>query len=234
MSLINEALKKAQRARTAGAAAAAGDVEDQVVKRAQPKSAKSTLLIAVGAAALIVVSMVATALWMSRTPSTETKSAAATKPGASIAETPSPVLIVPPLASAPAAGTNSTVATTEAPLPIKPSSHATAAAPSAAPRPVPRPSTAAANLPPAPVLTAPPAVEPPPAPKQDERVHQFVEAIHVTGIRASGNESKVLMNDRVYRVNDIVDRELGVRLTKVSSDSLTFTDANGATYVKYF
>ena len=54
------------------------------------------------------------------------------------------------------------------------------------------------------------------------------------GIRSSGNESKVLMNDRVYRVNDIVDRNLGVKLTKVAPDSLTFTDANGATYVKYF
>ena len=42
------------------------------------------------------------------------------------------------------------------------------------------------------------------------------------------------MNDRVYRVNDVVDRTLGVRLTKVSTDSLTFTDANGVTYVKYF
>ena len=70
--------------------------------------------------------------------------------------------------------------------------------------------------------------------KPDERIHQYVEAIHVTGIRSSGNESKVLMNDRVYRVNDIVDRTLGIRLTKVSPDSLTFTDANGVTYVKYF
>jgi ribosome-associated protein YbcJ (S4-like RNA binding protein) len=58
--------------------------------------------------------------------------------------------------------------------------------------------------------------------------------LKVTGIRSSGTDSKVLMNDRVFRVNDVVDRSLGVRLTKVSSDSLTFTDANGAVYVKYF
>jgi hypothetical protein len=40
------------------------------------------------------------------------------------------------------------------------------------------------------------------------------------------------MNDRVYRLNDFVDRALGVRLTKVTRESLTFTDANGVTYVK--
>ena len=54
------------------------------------------------------------------------------------------------------------------------------------------------------------------------------------GIRSSGNESRVLMNDRVYRVNDIVERSLSLRLTKVEADHLTFTDADGIPYVKYF
>jgi hypothetical protein len=54
------------------------------------------------------------------------------------------------------------------------------------------------------------------------------------GIRSSGTDSKVLMNDRVYRVNDYVDRILGVKLVSVSRDTLTFTDANGVTYVKNF
>ena len=74
-----------------------------------------------------------------------------------------------------------------------------------------------------------------PAPaKPDDRVTAFVEGVKVTGIRSSGSESRVLMNERVYRVNDIVDRTLGVRLVKVAVDSLTFADANGVTYVKYF
>ena len=42
------------------------------------------------------------------------------------------------------------------------------------------------------------------------------------------------MNERVYRVNDIVERTLGVRLIKVAADSLTFSDPNGITYVKNF
>ena len=42
------------------------------------------------------------------------------------------------------------------------------------------------------------------------------------------------MNERVYRVNDIVDRTLGIRLVKVAADSLTFSDPNGVSYVKGF
>ena len=42
------------------------------------------------------------------------------------------------------------------------------------------------------------------------------------------------MNERVYRVNDIVERTLGVRLIKVAVDSLTFADPNGISYVKNF
>ena len=227
MSLINEALKKAQRARHDGATPAAADAEGRVAKRAEPKSAKSTLLIAAGAATLVVVSMVGTAWWMSRSPAphAETKPAAV-KP-AEPAATTGPTLVVPPISAPP---------TTPAPVTAtaKPNPPAEKPAP-ASPAPVSTtPIATAPTVPPAVVAAPTPTPEPAPAAKPDERVHQFVEAIRVTGIRASGTDSKVLMNDRVYRVNDIVDRTLGVRLTKVSTDNLTFTDANGVTYVKYF
>ena len=45
---------------------------------------------------------------------------------------------------------------------------------------------------------------------------------------------RALMNDRVYRVNEIVERNFGLRLTKVEANSLTFTDASGVVYVKNF
>jgi hypothetical protein len=41
-----------------------------------------------------------------------------------------------------------------------------------------------------------------------------------------------MINERVFRVNDIVDRGLSVRLTKVEANQLTFTDVNGFAYVK--
>jgi hypothetical protein len=61
-----------------------------------------------------------------------------------------------------------------------------------------------------------------------------VESVKVTGIRSTGTDGRALMNGQVYRVNQIVERTLGVRLVKVEVDSLTFADANGVTYVKYF
>ena len=79
---------------------------------------------------------------------------------------------------------------------------------------------------------APAAALPPGTP--DERVAAFVDSIRVTGIRSSGAESRVLMNERVYRVNDVVERNLGVRLVKAAADSLTFSDPRGVTYVKNF
>ncbi|MEN9811589.1 MAG: hypothetical protein RL479_275 [Verrucomicrobiota bacterium] len=48
-----------------------------------------------------------------------------------------------------------------------------------------------------------------------------------------GEDSRVLINDRVYRVNEVVDRNLGIRLVKVEPGSLHFTDGRGVTYVKH-
>lgn len=42
------------------------------------------------------------------------------------------------------------------------------------------------------------------------------------------------MNDRVYKLNDTVERSLGLKLTKIAANLLTFTDANGVTYEKEF
>jgi hypothetical protein len=62
----------------------------------------------------------------------------------------------------------------------------------------------------------------------------YIDAMRITGVRPAGTDSRVLMNERVYRLNDIVERSLSLRLTKVEADHLTFTDASGANYVKYF
>jgi hypothetical protein len=40
------------------------------------------------------------------------------------------------------------------------------------------------------------------------------------------------MNDHVYRVNDYVERTLGLKLTKIQEDMLTFADENGFEYTK--
>lgn len=81
---------------------------------------------------------------------------------------------------------------------------------------------------------ATPAPEPAAEGSLEDRINTFVDKLRVTGIRTSDSGSKVLMNDHVYRVNDLVDRKLGLKLVKIAPDSLTFADAKGATYVKSF
>jgi len=103
--------------------------------------------------------------------------------------------------------------------------------PTPAPSPAPPPATAATG---APVSPPPrPAVSLPPIIKPDERITAFVEAMRIKSVRVAGADSRVLINDRVYRVGEIIDRTLGIRLATVAASQLTFSDANGTTYVKY-
>jgi len=261
MSLINEALKKAQRQRheepgeSATAAAlpvlaptsVAPAAEAAPVRRGKTSGANSLLLIGSGAVVLVVLSVVVTVVLSNRSAPSGLSAPAATVAAAR----PSPA--VPPAAAA-----NPAVESPPPPLtpPVltPPVVQAPAPAPAAAsavssPPPTPAPAATPTPVAPTPAASAPivstpalPAAEPAPAPvtpapaagpaRPDERIAHFVEAIKVTGIRSSGAESRVLMNDRVYRVNDTVERTLGVKLTKVEADQLTFADANGLVYVK--
>lgn len=274
MSLINEALKKAQRNRTSEAADTAqplhGGGGTRVTKRAQPRTSQQLVLIAAGAVTLVVLSVVATVYLVNRAPAP--KPAA---PGATPAATATPPLIVPPVLISPDLTTGPTTETpptvAQSPGPEKPSAAPTARTagpndPLAAKTTVATGETNPAPPPRAPDVAppsgagpsgvaVPPPASPPPAPapanpvvaaaapvapvvagpaKNDERVSLFVDAIRVAGIRPSGTESRVLMNDRVFRINEIVERNFGLRLTKVEPNTLTFTDGNGAVYVKKF
>jgi hypothetical protein len=258
MSLINEALKKAQRARNEGQPTDAPPIPGggPVARREQPRSAKTIVLIGGGALALVIVSVVVTVYLLNRpsAPATSAVTVASTREGAANPSsspapksgapvTPAPVIapttskspdaITPspapadksrPIATAP---TKASPTPTSTPAPDAPKAPAISTSPT---------STAAVSPAAPAAVSSAPASSPAPAPaaKPDERVAAFVESLRVTGIRSSGNDSRVLMNEKVYRVNELVDRTLGVRLVKVGTDSLTFADANGATYVKYF
>lgn len=239
MSLINEALKKAQRARVddpASADASSPPGSGPVARRGRARSTNTMVLIGAGAFVLVVLSVVVTVLLLNRSDSTPTP-VAATAPttppaatSATVTETPSPSVasteikpaVPPPIVAAPAPATE-----------IKPAATPT----------TPAPAIAAASVPPSSLANAPAVADPsaaapaatttaPSNAKPDERIAAYIDSIRVTATRSA--EGRVLMNDRVYRVNDIVERNLGVRLIKVAVDSLTFSDANGATYVKYF
>lgn len=248
MSLINEALKKAQRQRGDQHAATDAGGDGPVEKRGAPMRAQSLLIMVAGAAVLIVFSVVVTVYLVNRRPP-QLATSAPPAPKQVIRTEPSdlsPIVVAPIVTPAPA--TQAPAATERAPVAVK------AVEPTPEPKTVPSPvltetpvprTEAPASAPSsvaqqsAPLAAVPAQSAPDTAPAVsnapfDPRALAFVDAIKVTGIRSSGNESKVLMNDRVYRVNDIVDRSLNLKLIKVEADTLTFTDPNGAVYTKNF
>ena len=93
------------------------------------------------------------------------------------------------------------------------------------------PAPVAKASPPAPTPTVPPIAAPT---TRNPRIIAYVEALRIAGIRPSDTDPRVLMNDRVFRLNDVVDRNLGLRLTAVESQRLVFTDEDGFDYEKRF
>ncbi len=239
MSLISEALKKAQRMRTDPMAGNSPSGEGgNVIRRGQPMPAKTLALIVAGIAGLMILVVITTIIVVrlnAPPPLTAAKSVAA-QPATNMAPpTSSPLIAVAPVSALP---TPEPATPVQTPPTRPPESSGPAVAPATVAK---TPVVAPAKIPPATAVKGPtPAPATPPAalkadaPKADPRVQAYVDAVRVTGIRSSGTESKVLMNDRVFRLNDVVDRSLGIRLTEVRADSLTFVDETGFAYIKNF
>ncbi len=241
MSLINEALKKAQKQRTgeapplASMPAIGGESAARIARRAKPAPINTLLIrLGMGAGALVVVLIAA--VWLLRRPSTPelpvpTPAAPVSTATPSPASTPTPAASAPVVVPPPAA-TASTDPVFTVPISAPPASAAPVATPARNPAPVaaapvtaPSPAPAAAVPTPAPA-SAPARLEP--------RAITYIENIRVAGIRASASDSKVLMNDRVYRVGNTVEPELGLRLVEITASSLTFEDDRGARYTRHF
>ncbi|MFZ9746731.1 MAG: hypothetical protein ACO3G4_08885 [Opitutaceae bacterium] len=264
MSLINDALKKAQRDRDPLAPTDALGAGASGRGRPRTPVRHWLLLLGSGALVLIVLSVAFTLFWT--TPDTPPRQAAtpAVRPAApASAPAPAPAIVpvlpaarpvpaeTPPVAApapAPGPAPTATVAPAGSALPaarprqeppalapanLTPAAPATAGPDrteaSAASEPI---RTATTASPPAPVV-APAAPSPAAPPRPDEKVTAFIGTLRVAGVRALGDDSRVLINDRVYRVNDVIDRTLGVRLVRVEPARLDFVDGRGVTYVKH-
>jgi hypothetical protein len=258
MSLINEALKKAQRQRTEGTDQPATPAADpsttpaqRVARREKPAGFRSQMLMAAGGgAAVLVIVLVIGGVWFWRSGQKPEPPAPKPEVVATHVATPTvtPSVVAATVVPAPAAATP----VQSAPLPVavtKPTPTLVVETP----KPAPATTTAASTSTPqftlplappiattqqaAPVVSAPGATEisrPAERPKAPVHMVTIIENLRVAGIRAAGDDSKVLMNDRVYRLNDIVDHELGIKLTGVTAKSLTFEDDHGAVYTRTF
>ncbi len=232
MSLINDALKRAQRQRKADEAGFAPPVPGQtgghtVAHRGKPMTTQTLILIVAGAAALVMLSVVATVYLL------RDDSAPAPTPAAPVA------LAQPPIEPAPAKEATPLVVLA-IPAPVEKPAEAQPAeikpAPVAvAPAPTPTP-TVAATVPtqpaPLPSTPAPAPASVAPAVAPDQQVLVYLDNLRILGVRFSGLDSKVLIGDRVYRINDVIERNFGLKLVEVQPDRLFFVDARGVTYAK--
>ena len=54
----------------------------------------------------------------------------------------------------------------------------------------------------------------------------------IGGIRRMNGGPRVVLNGQVYRLNEVVDRTLNLRLMEVTADQLIFMDAQGIRYTR--
>jgi len=241
MSLINDALKKAQRQRTPDATVRPMQPQQQqppeqharpepeIYVRQHRGGGPDPMLLKYLAIGGGVVAVLIGAIFVWKALSPAEKPAATTSATTSPAITTSQPGITNPASTNPATQTapnaGSAPATATPPVfTIKGDPPATAATPR----------QSAATPPVAPRIESPPVATP--AVKPDPRALTAIDAFKVLGVRtgAAAKDNKVLMNDRVYRLGDYVVPELGLKLTGVTPSTLTFEDSNGAIYTKSF
>lgn len=221
MSLINDALKKAQRQRgdhpSPSAAPLPGGTAASSPRGAAPSGPQFWLL---GAGALLGLGLALGAVFLLRddpaVPAAATPAASTAAPSAP--GTPATETITPPTVSAETG----------------PAAAATTAAPPATPPGEPPLITVSTQPAPAVPVEEKTALPPTSPPRPSLRMINAIDAFRIAGVRASGTDSKVLMNDRVYRLGDTVDHELGIRITAVSANSVTFEDESRASYTRNF
>jgi hypothetical protein len=221
MSLISEALKKAQRQRTAEVPG--GEGPRVVIRRGSTPAAKQVLFIAGGLVVAVVAAAIVAVIMLR--PSEEEIAARV-------------ALATAKAKSAPAVRTNTTD-------PAGPSVQIATGPAAKGDAPLP---PIVLNLPPAAGTAAPVA----PAPERPALVtpaataagaaragspgalQDYVDTLRITTWSAAPTpaDSKVMINDKVYRINDVVDRALGLRLTDIRSDRVIFTDERGAAWTR--
>ena len=241
MSLLNEALKKAQRqqhteqqasARVIVQASLAGTAP--AVTRTGMSTRLFTLLIA-GAVVLVSGSVLGTVLLLRKPGSTESAppAVALNSPAAAPAAPQQPP-VVAQAPSDPAADTSSLAI--HIALPAAPATQQATQAPVPAPAPAatPEPRPAADTAPAAP--TTPQiriaSIDEDTAAARETAAYSVINAMRISGIRGTGTDSRVLIDGRVYRINSVVDRTLGLRLTAVEADRLLFTDSRGTVFTR--
>lgn len=231
MSLINDALKKAQKQRTGEAPdlnklpSIGGEAPARIAKRDKPPAFNSLVLwVSAGAATVLVLAVGGFFLirWMMRPSEAQSSAVAPAKQtmvaqGTPVAkETPAPALV------------QTSVPSTTAPTPAVVTGKPAVPEVAVGAKPVEVAPAAATPMP----VEETKSVAPAAAAKIGPKAVAFIDALRIAGVRASGVDGKAIMNDRVYRIGDTVEHVLGLKLAAITAESLTFEDENGARYTR--
>jgi len=229
MSLISDALKKAQRQRTLESAEPGSGGGGRRHAGGGWSSPQKLALAAAGLVAVIAVAVavtitflqpdadeIAAAIKAARTPSAP--------PSENVSDTPPSIIKLPPLPRSDAADAVGTVQSA-------PAGNAPTVAPVAATPPASTPAPAAAQTAAA-TAPSPEPVEVRPTPAPSVVIQQFVDdmEIRAVSLRSIPSENRVMIGSRVYGINEVVDRALGLKLVDISDSSLTFADPGGTLY----
>lgn len=155
-------------------------------------------------------------------------------------KTPTPVATISQPQPSPAANTpqpSSPAPQVSAPVTTTPKTVSAQPAPTPA---IPKPTVVAAN--PAPAVRSVPVARPqptdspspPPAATQNPVLVDYIEKLVIQGVRMAGTNSKVLMGNRVFRLNSFVNRDLKLRLISINKERIIFIDDARVRYTKYY
>ena len=242
MSLLNEALKKAQRQQHTEQQASARVIVQSSLAGTAPAVTRTgmstrlfTLLIA-GAVVLVSGSVLGTVLLLRKPSSIESAppAVALNSPAAAPAAPQQPPVVAAQAPSTSAADTGSLAIRVAIPAAPVTQQATQAPVPAPAPAATPEPSPAADTAPAAP--TTPQiriaSIDEDTAAARETAAYSVINAMRISGIRGTGTDSRVLIDGRVYRINSVVDRTLGLRLTAVEADRLLFTDSRGTVFTR--
>jgi len=224
MSLINDALKKAQRERTAAPEHPATVSPPSTPPPGGPGPARRGELRSKSnpwPALLVVLALVGggTAVWFLK-PSGQPAAAIATNNQTPATPTSPPAATAPATVqlqfNTPNQATAAAIPQPAQPIPVATATAPVAIAPTAQPSPVPTPAE--------PLKIS--------LQMEDPRILAFLDAARINGIRAVADDAKLSMNNKVYRAGAVVDRELGLKLVQILPNELVFEDARGIQYRK--
>ncbi|GAB4268663.1 MAG TPA: hypothetical protein DIU37_02175 [Opitutae bacterium] len=68
----------------------------------------------------------------------------------------------------------------------------------------------------------------------ESAIQSFISTSRVTGVRKSGNNSKVVINNRIYPINAVVDDNLKIKIKCIDDREIVFLDEDGVEYSKQF